>query len=126
MSDANDSGRSFRGLRVWQEAKGLARDVYLLVGGIPGAHASLADQIRRAAVSVPANIAEGTSRPSRREFARFLHIARGSLTELESHLDIASAVGVVRPEAARSLQARIRRVSQLLAGLLHALAPPPS
>ena len=74
--------RSYRDLIVWREAMDLAVACHRLVDAFPGSKYGLALQVRRAAVSVPANIAEGGA-VSAREFARFLSIARGSLAELK-------------------------------------------
>ncbi|MGE5249254.1 MAG: four helix bundle protein [Bacteroidota bacterium] len=79
--------RSYRDLVVWQNAIKLAKEVYILVGHFPRQETyALGDQIRRAAVSVPSNIAEGQARKVPAEFRRFIHIALGSLAELDTQL----------------------------------------
>lgn len=82
--------RSYQDLVVWQKAMELVRDVYGHTRHWPTEELyGLTSQIRRAAVSVPSNIAEGHGRRSGREFARFLNIAHGSLMEVETQLRIA-------------------------------------
>ncbi|MCF6207464.1 MAG: four helix bundle protein [Sulfurovum sp.] len=84
----------YENLDVWQKSITLVTDVYTLVRLLPKEERySLADQIRRSAVSVPSNIAEGSSGNSKKEFVQFLYIALGSLCELETQLVIAQNVG---------------------------------
>jgi four helix bundle protein len=82
--------KSFRDLRIWQRAMNLVPEIYCLVKRLPGHERfGLADQMRRAAVSIPANIAEGHSRRYTKEFIHHLSIARGSLAELHTLLLLA-------------------------------------
>jgi four helix bundle protein len=77
--------KTHKDLKVWQEAMKLAKVVYKLTGGFPKEEVyGLSSQMRRAAVSVPSNIAEGAARASNLEFIHFLYIALGSLSELET------------------------------------------
>jgi four helix bundle protein len=86
--------RSYRDLKVWQQAMELIPNVYESIRKLPKEeNYALADQIRRAAVSIPANIAEGHGRAHRREYIQFLSIARGSLAELATLLEIAHRLG---------------------------------
>ncbi|MEX2252133.1 MAG: four helix bundle protein [Acidimicrobiia bacterium] len=88
--------QDFRSLRVWQESHGLALEIYELTSKFPtGERFGLTAQMRRAAVSVSSNIAEGCSRSSRRDFARFLEIALGSAFELEVQLELAVSLRMV-------------------------------
>lgn len=81
-------------LRVWQEAMGLVTRLYRLTETFPtDERFGLISQVRRAAVSVPSNIAEGAARGTRKEFIRFLVIARGSLSELDTQLRVAQNLG---------------------------------
>lgn len=92
---------SFRDLRVWQLAKSLAVAVYRATEDCPARERfGLAAQMRSAAVSVPANIAEGYGRNNRREYLQFLAISIGSLQELETHLLIAEELGLIADAAA--------------------------
>jgi four helix bundle protein len=86
---------SFRDLRIWQDAMSLAEDCYRLTRAFPREEMfGLTSQIRRAAASVPANIAEGHGREHTGSFIQYLRIAQGSLKELESHLLLAERVGI--------------------------------
>ena len=89
--------RTHRDLRAWQEAMNLAERVYRVTEGFPDAERfGLSQQMRRASVSVISNIAEGAARNSSREFAQFLGVARGSLAELESQLELAVRLSFVK------------------------------
>jgi four helix bundle protein len=81
----------------------------------------LGSQIRRAAVSIPANIAEGHARSERRDFRQFLSFARGSLAELETHIEVCVAVGYVSTEAASEFRAIADRVGKMLSALQNRL-----
>ncbi|SRR5258708_6859831 len=91
--------KTVRELRVWQQSIDLVVASYRETSRFPADERfGLTAQIRRAATSVPANIAEGFGRWNQREFARFLTIANGSLRELETHFLVAEKLGYVRPE----------------------------
>jgi len=86
--------QSFKELRVWQEAKDLAVDIYdLTKTGLLSKDYGLRDQMQRSAVSVACNIAEGYERNSHKDFIRFLMISKGSLSELRTQLEIAHSIG---------------------------------
>jgi len=83
--------KCYRDLVVWREGIDLVTNIYALSRNFPGEEKyALCDQMQRAAVSIPANIAEGHARTSRKEFMQFLSISLGSLAELETHLTIAN------------------------------------
>jgi four helix bundle protein len=114
---------SYRDLIVWQRAMDLVDYVYRITSTWPASEVyGLTSQARRAAVSVPANIAEGQSRNGRREFVHHLGIARGSLSEVETLLLIGSRQRYVADDHLRSLLARSTEVGKLLRGLLQSLA----
>ena len=95
---------TFQDLRIWQEAMNLTVEVYLVTGGFPKHETyGLASQMRRAAVSVPSNIAEGKGHRSDPEFVRFLHHARGSLLELQTQILIARRLQYLSEEKADEL-----------------------
>ena len=99
MSDEEKhaEGRGHYKLEAWKRARELVLNVYKLTQMFPKEETfGLAAQIRRAAVSVPSNIAEGAAREGEREFAQFLNIARGSLSELETQLLIATDLGYIK------------------------------
>jgi four helix bundle protein len=104
-------------LRVWQAAIELVKAVYTATGRFPRTEVyGLAAQMRRAAVSVASNIAEGAARSSLRERLQFLAIARGSLSELETQLVISRELGYLGEDL--SLDERLERVFSLLGGLM--------
>jgi four helix bundle protein len=109
--------RKHHELLVWQEGMALARDVYGATENFPSHEVyGLTSQIRRAAVSIPSNIAEGAGRSGAREFFKFLSIARGSLCELETQLLLANDLGYLAE--CSGLFDRIERVFGLLGGLM--------
>ena len=90
-----DKVESYRDLRVWQLGMDLVEQCYIVTRKFPNDEQfGLTSQIRRAAVSIPANIAEGWGRQGRAEYLRFLMIAQGSLKELETHLLLSRRVGI--------------------------------
>ena len=116
--------KTFRDLVVWQKAMDLVDEVYRLVRQLPGDEKyALGDQLRRAAVSVPSNIAEGFGRESHKDFAHFLIQARGSLFETETQLEIAARQSYIQiPSHVKDL---INEVSKMLNSLrTHLLRTP--
>lgn len=94
------TGRSYRDLRVWNEAMTLAESCYVLTRGFPKDELyEMTAQIRRAAASVPANIAEAYGREGRGEYIQFLRVAQGSLKELETHVLLSQRVGLSSEKA---------------------------
>lgn len=114
--------KSYRELEVWQIAMNLAEACYRATKGFPKEEMfGLTSQIRRAAVSVPANIAEGQGRSGTKEFLNHLSIARGSLLELETHLLLSNRVGLIAKDQLESLLEMADKVSRMLSGLRRAL-----
>ena len=98
---------SFRDLRIWQEARVLMIEVYKISKGFPKDELfGLTNQIRRSSLSIMANIAEGYGSGTRKERARFLTIARGSLDETRSHLSAAQALGFIDEPSYEKLDQR--------------------
>jgi four helix bundle protein len=117
--------RSFRGLLVWRQAMNLARDCYFLTKKLPKEELfGLTRQMRRAAVSVPANIAEGSGRGTRKDFVNFLRISQGSLREMETYLELIVEVGLVSKQNTEELQREVESVAKLLNRLIQSLQPP--
>ncbi len=86
--------RDFRDLVVWQKAMAFAEHVYAELSRFPHEERfCLCDQLRRATVSIPSNIAEGRGRDSAKDFAHFLHLAKGSLNEVVTQLELARRLG---------------------------------
>ncbi len=113
---------SHQDLRVWQESARLAKLCYELTKNFPRDELyGLTAQIRRAANSIPANIAEGHGRSSLRDYLRFLYIARGSLKELESHLVIAHNASLISIADTDTAAAQCTVVGRMLLGLIRSL-----
>jgi len=107
--------RKHHDLVAWQEAIKLVKATYEVTRTYPKEEQfSLVSQIRRASVSVPGNIAEGAARNSEKDFVRFLTIARGSLSELETYMVISRELGYV--DETEEMDALMDRVFRLLAG----------
>jgi four helix bundle protein len=114
--------RGYKDLKVWQKSVALVPAVYYLVKQLPlEERFALGDQIRRAAVSVPANIAEGQARQHTGEFVQFLSIARGSLAELETLLIVTERLGYCRSNDLWKPGKAISEVRKLLQGLINSL-----
>ena len=93
----NEPVHSFKDLIIWQKGLLLSKQIYLLTAQFPQEEKfGIISQMRRAVVSVPANIAEGWSRKHTKEYIQFLHIAIGSLAELETFLEISKELGYMR------------------------------
>ena len=109
---------SFEKLTVWQESKTLVVEVYHLLDGFPKfENYALCDQIRRAIVSVPSNIAEGSGRKSLKEQTHFLEIAYGSLMESYNQLLIAIDLNYITEESVESIKPHIDSVAKMINGL---------
>ena len=114
--------KSYRELIVWQKAMDLARRAYARSQGVPKSEAyGLLTQIRRAAVSVPSNIAEGHGRLTDAQFRHFLGNARGSLYELQTQLELALDLGYLDAGLVQELMQRGWEVARLINGLVTAL-----
>ena len=117
-------GQSFRDLIVWQRAMQLTVAVYQLTQGFPREEQfGRASQIRRAAVSIPSNIAEGQGRLSAGEFRQFLAIARGSNCELQTQLEIARALNFACPASIKEVESLSNEVRMMLFGMLSSFDP---
>jgi len=117
---------SYRNLIAWQKAKDLALDIYRCTQKFPkGETYGLTSQMRRAAVSVPSNIAEGKGRRSRKDFAHFLYQARGSLLELETQLSIARDLEYLDAPTFNNTLGKAEEVGRILNGLLTHLQTQP-
>ncbi|HWY20558.1 MAG TPA: four helix bundle protein [Candidatus Acidoferrum sp.] len=112
-------GESYRDLIAWRKAMDLVTDFYRVTQAFPRYELyGLTNQLRRAAVSVPSNIAEGQARFSRKEFHHFLSQARGSLVEIETQLTIAENLGYLGPNQTRPLFDKASELGKILNGLI--------
>jgi len=106
---------SHRDLIVWQKAMDLTVEVYRLTSMFPGTETyRMTAQVTRSAASVPANIAEGHSRSTRRDYANFLSIAKGSLMETETFLMLAIRLGFVNQDQAQLAMSLITEISKMI------------
>ena len=123
MSDVSRQKiQSHRDLIVWQKAMDLVIAVYKLTDDFPKSELyGLTSQIRRCAASIPANIAEGQGRRLAGEFLQFLGNARGSLLELDTHLEIAVRLGLLSTELHSTVMAQLVEVRKLLNGLMRSI-----
>ena len=119
------AGQTYRDLIVWQKAMQLVTEIYKLTENFPKSETfGLRSQLRRAAISIPSNIAEGQGRDSSKEFCHHLSIAYGSLTEAETQIQIASNLGYITKDEAGKVLAQCNEVGRLLNGLLRSLRVP--
>ncbi len=115
--------QSYRDLEVWKFSMELVRDIYRSTRHFPEEERlGLRSQMRRAAISVPSNIAEGKGR-SNRDFGRYLLQARGSLWELQTQIEIAGDLGFLAPDHGTRLFDHSQRISRMLNGLLESVSP---
>ena len=122
LSEGAMAEHNYRDLAVWQKAMDLVEAVYEQTERLPNHEMfGLRSQLRRSAVSVPSNIAEGQGRRSRREFCKFLKIARGSLCEMETQILIAERLKYVPAGVAAQIIAKCAEVGRLLNGLIRSL-----
>ncbi len=113
--------KDHRNLLAWEESIALVKMVYQITATFPKEEIyGLVSQMRRAAVSIPSNIAEGAARGGTKEFIQFLFIARGSLSELETQMLIAKELGIITSHE-ESVTEKIDRIFKLLSGLIHKL-----
>jgi four helix bundle protein len=118
------SYESFKELKVWQEAKGLAIEIYKTTNqGKLKTDYGLREQIQKAAVSIASNIAEGYERNSDKDFVRFLYIAKGSLSELLTQLEIASGVGYLDDDSLIILTDKCIKIGSMLTRLIQYRKP---
>lgn len=118
---------SYKDLIVWQKALDLVEMVYQVTRAFPKEELyGLTNQLRRAAVSIPSNIAEGHARSSTQEFHRFLSIAKGSLAEVETQLLIAQRLGYLSNDQLAPILSLQTEINKMANGLMAKLAPNPS
>ena len=116
----NEKVKTHKDLDAWKKAIELVEAVYGLTKAFPKTEMyGLTNQLRRAAVSIPSNIAEGAARSSTKEFVQFLHIALGSVSEVETQLIIAQRLDYV--DDANSIEEQIEAVRRLILGLIRYL-----
>jgi four helix bundle protein len=113
----------YRDIKVWQRAIEFVVDIYSCTRGFPKEEMyGLVTQLRRAAVSVPSNIAEGKGRRTDKEFLLFLHHARGSVFEVETQLTISGRLGYLSETEVRRLGTSAAEIARMLSGLIKAIS----
>jgi four helix bundle protein len=114
--------RSYKDLEVWKLSMELAEDCYLVTKAFPREEAfGQTTQIRRAAVSIPANIAEGYGREGTASFIQCLRVAQGSQKELETHILLSQRVGLLGQDETTALLGKIESIGRMLRNLIKSL-----
>ncbi len=109
-------------LNVWQKSIVLIQKIYELTRSFPNIEIyGLTNQMRRAAISIPANISEGAARQTKKEFIQFLHMAQGSLSELDTHLEISEKLGYLKETNLEELSLLMNDIDKMLTGLIKSL-----
>jgi four helix bundle protein len=109
-------------LDAWKLSMDLVFDVYRATEEFPSQERyGLIDQIRRATISIPSNIAEGAARQTKKEFSNYLHIAQGSLSELDTQIELARRLSYVNNKTWENLDDRMERIDKPISGLIHHL-----
>ncbi len=112
--------RAHKKLDVWKESVALATHIYQVTEKFPKTEVyGLTSQIQRAVVSIPSNIAEGAARASSKEFAQFLNIAGGSLSELDTQIEIANNLLFLNNEQKQEINNKIESIAKKLDGLIN-------
>ena len=112
----------YRQLKVWQKAMDLTVEIHSLVNKFPRAeNYALSDQMRRSVVSIPSNIAEGQGRNSDKEFVNFLSIARGSLWELETQIEISERLHYIDSGQKNKVYEQTEEIGKMLNALANSL-----
>jgi four helix bundle protein len=112
-----------RRLTVWIKAMDFVIQVHEVTARFPAAEKfGLVSQMRRAALSIPSNIAEGAARKGHKEYVRFLYMSRGSLSELDTQIEVAARLSYLSPKTAVELRNKLDELSRMLNGLIGALS----
>jgi four helix bundle protein len=110
-------------LDAWKLSMDLVIDVYKTTNTFPTQEIyGLTNQIRRATVSIPSNIAEGAARQTKKEFTNYLHMAQGSLSELDTQMELAKRLGYLNQEIFMILDERMERIDKMITGLIRHLS----
>lgn len=114
--------KSHKDLEVWRAAIDLAKDIYEPTKSYPkDEQYGIVSQMKRSAVSIASNIAEGAARQGTKEFVQFLYIAVGSANELDTQLEISKVAGMADTEHLDALQAQVTRITMMLRGLIRSM-----
>lgn len=114
--------KSYKDLIVWQKSMSLVNEIYFTTKNFPEEEKfSLVSQMRRSAISIPSNIAEGYGRGTKTEYARFVKIARGSMYELDTQMEIAKSQKFLTQENYKNINMRLDEIGKMINGLITAL-----
>ena len=112
----------FKDLKAWQKSMDLAVEIYIVAKQLPREELfGLSGQMRRTIVSVPSNIAEGNQRSSTKDYIRFLHIAKGSLAELETQIMLCERLGYIEEQKPHELINKCVEIQRMVSGLVNSL-----
>lgn len=115
--------RNFKDLKIWQKGIEIVKDVYAMTKEFPREEMyGITSQMRRSAVSIPANVAEGFKRFHGKEYSQFLHIALGSVAELETHLIISKELGFIKDEQLAEISEKLDHISKMVSSLLNKIS----
>ena len=113
---------SFKDLEIWQRSIGLVEEIYRITKSFPQEETyGLSSQLRRAAISIPSNIAEGFARSSEKEYKQFLYVSLGSCAEVSTQITIADRLGYLKQEKADVLSDEVEQISKMTMGLIKKL-----
>jgi four helix bundle protein len=122
ISNTNTKIKSFKDLRIWQEGIKLVKDIYLLSKKLPKDEIyGLSSQMRRCAVSIPSNIAEGFRRYHNKEYKQFLYITLGSCAELETQVIISHELEYIKEEIKEEITKKIQYICKMVSRLIQKL-----
>lgn len=114
-----ENNKPHRNLEVWKDSISFVKELYELTSNFPEEKKyNLVSQIRRAAVSIPANIAEGAARQTQKEFLQYLHVSSGSVSEIDTLLEICKELSFLPEKKQADLQEQLSRISAMLNGLI--------
>ena len=114
---------NFKNLKVWEKAMHLVEDVYKLTALMPESEKlGLTSQIRRSAVSIPSNIAEGAGRSSNKDFVRFLYMSLGSANEMETQLELAKILGFLKNSELSTIESQLNEIQKMCNKLIQRLS----
>lgn len=114
--------KNFKQLKIWQKGIEIVKDIYTLTKQFPKEELyGITSQMRRSAISIPSNIAEGFKRYHSKEYSQFLHIVLGSAAELETQLIIAKELGFINEENLNDISDKLDHISKMISSLLNKL-----
>ena len=119
----NNMEKPHKKLEAWKQSMDLVVDIYKATNDFPHQEIyGITNQVRRAAVSIPSNIAEGAARQTKREFMNFLHVAQGSLSEPDTQMEIATRLGFIDSKRRHSLNEKMVPIDKMITGLIRHLS----